>query len=165
MAGVNAGWNASLPLNFYVNTRIGPSYNDYAAPGSTALLTRNSGWSLFAYAGIGTRILDFLSADLDLFYNSRNYGLTGTVRTRPSVNLNIEANLLSDRLTLGLYCMDLGGWSTQTTLLAQGDALDQRTTIRNKMMNFSLSVTYRFGKKFNSAVGGRTIENSDIITK
>ena len=165
VAGVNAGWNASLPLNFYVNTQIGPSYNDYAAPGSTALLTRNSGWSLFAYAGIGTRILDFLSADLDLFYNSRGYGLTGTVRTRPSVNLNIEANLLSDRLTLGLYCMDLGGWSTRTTLLAQGDVLDQRTTIRNKMMNFSLSVTYRFGKKFNSAIGGRTIENSDIITK
>ena len=61
--------------------------------------------------------------------------------------------------------MDLGGWSTQTTLLAQGDALDQHTTIRNKMMNFSLSVTYRFGKKFNSSIGGRTIENSDIITK
>ena len=79
---------------------------------------------------------------------------------------NYFNQLLKDKLKLGLYCMDLGGWSTTTRSSVCGESFEQDAVTRNKVMNFTFSVRYLFGKKFsNNGSTGSVIDNSDIITK
>ncbi|WP_147442514.1 outer membrane beta-barrel protein [Parabacteroides distasonis] len=166
VSGVSLSWFASLPKSFYLNVMLGPSHHKYAAPSGTALVRENGGWSFMSYLGVGTTIKDFLTIDLDYSHNSRMYQLVSTVKMRPMVNLNVEASLLKDKLKLGLYCMDLGGCSTTTRSSVCGESFEQDAVTRNKVMNFTFSVRYLFGKKFsNNGSTGSVIDNSDIITK
>lgn len=118
-----------------------------------------------SYLGVGTTIKDFLTIDLDYSHSSRLYQLVGTMKMRPMVNLNVEASLLKDKLKLSLYCMDLGGWYAKSRSLIHGNSFEQYAVTENKMMNFTFSVRYLFGKKFNNRSAGSVIDNSDIITK
>lgn len=165
VSGVSLNWFAALPKSFYVNVMLGPSYHKYAAPSSEALVRANSGWSFMSYLGVGTTIKDFLTIDLDYSHSSRLYQLVGTMKMRPMVNLNVEASLLKDKLKLSLYCMDLGGWYAKSRSLIHGNSFEQYAVTENKMMNFTFSVRYLFGKKFNNRSAGSVIDNSDIITK
>lgn len=165
VGGFSMGWFAPLPYEIYLNAQVGPSYREYSSPGSQSLVRENGGWSFMTYLIIGAKIKDFLSVNLDYSHNSRVYQLVSTTKMRPMVNLNIETNLLKDKLKIALYCMDLGGWFTTSHSVIHGDSFEQYVVNENKMMNFSVSVRYLFGKKFKDSFGGRTIDNSDIITK
>lgn len=165
VGGFSLGWFASLPYEIYLNTQVGPSYREYSSPGSRSLIRKNGGWSFMTYLNIGAKIKNFLSVGLNFTHNSKVYQLVSTTKMRPMVNLDIETNLLKDKLKIGFYCMDLGGWFTTSRSVIHGDSFEQYAVTRNKMMNFTFSVRYLFGKKFNNRSAGSVIDNSDIITK
>lgn len=163
--GLNVGWSASLPYDLYLNAQAGPVHREYASPDARSLVRENGGWSFAGYLNAGMTLKGFLSVNLDWSYDSRLYQLVSTMRMKPMVNLDIEANLCGDRLKIELYCQDLGGWFGTSRSFSRGDSFEQHVVTENKMMNFTFSVRYLFGKRFDNRMGGEAIDNSDIITK
>ena len=97
----------------------------------------------------------YLSSSLDAATGLGLFNATaGANLTLTGKNIKV----VGDDPSVGITLTDSEG--TETRIKAGAIGLNQPSKLI-----FTLPVTYRFGKEFNSAVGGRTIENSDIITK
>lgn len=162
--GMNFGYRTKLFNKIMFNMNSGFDYNTFEDNGNAAVLKKNSG---FTFRGNLSLNANFFKDKISLSFSGRqngpNYSLLSKRISKPYLDISLNAILIKDKLTAGIYGQGLlGNSASGFDDVSSYNNFYQKIVVRNNTTNLMFSLVYSFGKNFNDRIIENNINNGDV---
>lgn len=151
-----------------LNLNVGMEHSSFglsSAWKNRSLSEGNKGWSFRSSMNLSYMLPKDWLLNLTAMYTNKTYSLNATTHLKPSIDLYLEKTMFGDRLELSLDYSDVLNMYRKQRVEYKFKHSAQVARHHLPPSRISLSLVYRFGKKFRNRQVGQTIENDDMTTK